>query len=71
MTLFDIKVNPELLKSLVNVLERIADGIDRAYPPKPKDEARAKLRPHGPDDLIVFSPEAEAWREEEEEARQS
>jgi hypothetical protein len=71
MSLIQFNVNPELLKDLIRALTRVADGIDRAYPPKPGVEARKGLKPHGPEDIVEFQPEAEWQREQEEEARQS
>ena len=76
MALIEIRAEPGLLRELLEVLraliarlERIADGIDRAYPPAPPLEARKKMKPHGPDDMVQFDPEEEWLKEQEEEAR--
>ncbi len=71
MALVNISVEPGLLKELIQVLTRIAAGIDRAYPP-PRDSATFKgYKPHGPEDIVEFNPESEWQKEQEEEARQS
>jgi hypothetical protein len=71
MALIEIKAEPGLLKELIQVLQRIAAGIDRAYPPRPDTAALKGTKPHGPDDIVIFDPEAEWLREEEEEVRNS
>jgi len=70
MALLNLNLEPNLLKQLIQVLSRIADGIDRAYPPLPSAEARKTLKPHGPEDLIEFNPEEEWLREEQEDQKQ-
>ena len=71
MAIFEIKAEPGLLKELIEVLRRIAAGIDRAYPPPPDPAAVRKMKPHGPEDMVTFNPEDEWQREAEEEARNS
>lgn len=71
MAFIEIKAEPGLLKELIQVLRRIAAGIDRAYPPPPDPDAIRNLKPHGPDDMVTFNPEDEWLREEEEAARNS
>jgi hypothetical protein len=71
MALFQVNVEPSLLKQLIQVLQRIAAGIDRAYPVQPDPAAFKGRKPSGPETLIEFNPEAEWQREAEEEARQS
>jgi len=71
MALIEIKAEPGLLKELIQVLQRIAAGIDRAYPPPPDPAVLRNMKPHGPDDIVEFRPEDEWLREEEAEARQS
>jgi hypothetical protein len=66
MSLIEIKAEPELLKRLLGVLNRIADALDRAYP-EPQITRQAK--PYGPEALTTFSPEHE-WEIEQEEERQ-
>jgi hypothetical protein len=70
LAIFSINVEPGLIKELIEVLRQIACGIDRAYPPGPDPEARKKMKPHGPEDIVQFNPEEEWQREEEEEVRQ-
>jgi hypothetical protein len=69
MALFSVNVEPSLLKQLIQVLQRIAEGIDRAYPPRADPVAFKGRKPTGPESLIEFNPEAEWQREAEEEAR--
>jgi hypothetical protein len=69
MALLEVKIHPEMMKELIGMLRRIADGIDRAYPPGPTEEARKAMKPFGPEALLTFDPEQEYLRELEEEAR--
>jgi hypothetical protein len=65
MSLIEIKAEPELLKKLLSVLNRIADALDRAYP----EQQIIQSKPYGPEALMTFDPEKE-WELEEEEERQ-
>jgi len=69
MALIEIKAEPELLKQLIEVLRRIAAGIDRAYPLPPDPAVLRNMKPHEADDIVVFDQEAEWLKEQEEEAR--
>jgi hypothetical protein len=54
------------LGRVASALERIADALDRAFPPlRPVVESK----PAPPENLFQFDPEAE-WNKEEEEDRQ-
>jgi hypothetical protein len=64
LSVFEINAD---FKSLVSVLSRIADALDRAYPP-----ATIPLtgKAAGPENLTVFDIEA-AWQAEQEEERRT
>ena len=55
MSLIEIKAEPELLKKLLSVLNRIADALDRAYP----EQQIIQSKPYGPEALMTFDPEKE------------
>lgn len=70
MAWIELKLHPKLVVRLARALERIAAGIDRAYPPPPDEKLLRRIKPFGGDELVTFDPEAEYERELEEEARQ-
>ena len=65
MSLIEVKVEPELLKRLLSFFERIADSLDRAYPPFSQVHQH---KPYGPEAITEFDSEA-AWLAEAEEER--
>jgi len=69
LALVEIKAEPGLLRELIDVLKRIADGIDRAYPPPPAPEIVQQMKPAGPEALWEFDPEQELEREMEDARR--
>ena len=62
MALLEVKIE---LNRVVRALERIADVLERAYPPPQKIDSK----PAGVDNLTVFEPEEE-WQREQEDERQ-
>lgn len=53
---------------LVKVLSRIADALDRAYPPEPKDPRRhLSFRRSELSDLTTYDPQADYEAEQEED----
>ena len=59
-----VEINADF-KSLVSVLQRIAEALDRAYPPPMPVLTR---KPAGVENLTIFDAEA-AWEAEQEEER--
>jgi hypothetical protein len=66
MSLIEIKAEPELLKRLLAVGERIASALERAYP---EPAVIMPHKPYGVEALITFDPEKQ-FELEEEESRQ-
>ncbi|HEY0800683.1 MAG TPA: hypothetical protein VGD54_07555 [Steroidobacteraceae bacterium] len=64
MPLIELNIEPVFLKRLLSIGERIADALERAYPPI---RELPNVTPAGPENLIQFDAEAEWQREQEEE----
>jgi hypothetical protein len=65
MSLVTVNIEPAFLKELLAVARRIADALERAYPPILE---HVSLKPAGPENLTTFDPEKE-WELENEEER--
>jgi hypothetical protein len=63
MSLIEIKAEPELLKRLLAVGERIASALERAYP----EITITQMKPYGVEALTTFDPENQFEIEEEEQ----
>jgi hypothetical protein len=68
MSLIEIKAEPELLKRLLAVGERIASALERAYP---QPSTVRQIEPYGPEALFQFDPETERELQDEEERQKN